>query len=43
MRADAPRINKAEVDAAERLDGKFVVHSNDVSFRQACVTSDAVG
>ena len=28
-RADAPRINKAEVDAAERLDGKFVVHSND--------------
>jgi Transposase DDE domain len=28
-RADAPRINKAEVDAAERLDGKFVAHSND--------------
>lgn len=28
-RGDAPRINKAEVDAAERLDGKFVVHSND--------------
>jgi Transposase DDE domain len=28
-RADAPRINKAEVDVAARLDGKFVVHSND--------------
>jgi hypothetical protein len=28
-RGDAPRINKAAVDAAERLDGKFVVHSND--------------
>jgi len=27
--ADAPRINKAEIDMAARLDGKFVVHSND--------------
>jgi len=28
-RGDAPRINQAAVAAAERLDGKFVVHSND--------------
>lgn len=28
-RGDAPRINQALVAAAERLDGKFVVHSND--------------
>ncbi len=28
-RGDAPRINQAVVAAAERLDGKFVVHSND--------------
>ncbi len=28
-RGDAPRINHAAVAAAERLDGKFVVHSND--------------
>ncbi len=28
-RADAPRINQAVVAAAERMDGKFVVHSND--------------
>ena len=28
-RGDAPRINQAVVAAAARLDGKFVVHSND--------------
>ena len=28
-RGDAPRINQAAVAAAARLDGKFVVHSND--------------
>jgi hypothetical protein len=28
-RGAAPRINQAVVAAAERLDGKFVVHSND--------------
>ena len=28
-RADAPRIDQAAVAVAERLDGKFVVHSND--------------
>lgn len=28
-RGDAPRINQAVAAAAERLDGKFVVHSND--------------
>ena len=28
-RGDAPRINQAAVAAATRLDGKFVVHSND--------------
>jgi len=28
-RGDAPRINQAAVTAAARLDGKFVVHSND--------------
>lgn len=28
-RGDAPRIDRAAVAAAERLDGKFVVHSND--------------
>ena len=27
--SDVPRINQAAVAAAERLDGKFVVHSND--------------
>ncbi len=34
-RGDAPRINKAEVDAAARLDGKFVVHSNDDTLNAA--------
>ena len=28
-RGDVPRINQAAVAAAERLDGKFIVHSND--------------
>jgi transposase len=28
-RGDVPRINQAALAAAERLDGKFVVHSND--------------
>lgn len=28
-RGDAPRINQAVAAAAERMDGKFVVHSND--------------
>jgi transposase len=28
-RGDVPRVNQAAVAAAERLDGKFVVHSND--------------
>jgi hypothetical protein len=28
-RGDVPRINQAVLAAAERLDGKFVVHSND--------------
>jgi len=34
-RADAPRINQAAVAAAERLDGKFVVHSNDDTLNAA--------
>ena len=34
-RGDAPRINQAQVDAAERLDGKFVVHSNDDTLNAA--------
>jgi hypothetical protein len=34
-RADAPRINQAVVAAAARLDGKFVVHSNDDTLNAA--------
>src|ERR1035441_4445850 len=32
---DAPRIDRAQLDAAERLDGKFVVHSNDDTLNAA--------
>ena len=34
-RGDAPRINQAAVAAAARLDGKFVVHSNDDTLNAA--------
>jgi Transposase DDE domain len=34
-RGDAPRINKAVAEAAARLDGKFVVHSNDDTLNAA--------
>jgi len=34
-RGDAPRINQAAVATAARLDGKFVVHSNDYTLTAA--------